>query len=138
MENVSYCTIHVLVQLLDFWIAVAIMDMDTDPGSSAVSTLATQETNRARQKQRFESETPEEREDRLTRQRACRRERIASETAEQRETRFTADRARRKRRITSESARQRYASLDAALEVLSKLLRSTIRLYATEKRARRY
>ena len=29
MENVSYCTIHVLVQLLDFWIAVAIMDMDT-------------------------------------------------------------------------------------------------------------
>ena len=138
MENVSYCTIHVLVQLLDFWIAVAIMDMDTDPGSSGVSTLATKETNRARQKQRFESETPEEREDRLTRQRACRRERIASETAEQRETRFTADRARRKRRITSESARQRYASLDAALEVLSKLLRSTIRLYATEKSARRH
>ena len=135
MENVSYCTIHVLVQLLDFWIAVAIMDMDTDPGSSGVSTLATQETNRARQKQRFESETPEEREDRLTRQRACRRERIASETVEQRETRFTADRARRKRRITSESARQ---SLDAALEVLSKLLRSTIRLYATEKSARRH
>ena len=105
------------------------MDMDTDPGSSGVSALATQEANRARQKQRFESETPEEREDRLARQRACRRERIAriaSETAEQRETRFTADRARRKRRITSESAQQRYASLDAALEVLNKLLRSTI------------
>ena len=50
MENVSYCTIHVLVQLLDFWIAVAIMDMDTDPGSSGVST---QEANLARQKQRF-------------------------------------------------------------------------------------
>ena len=93
MENVSYCTIHVLVQLLDFWIAVAIMDMDTDPGSSDVSTLSTQEANRARQKQRFNSETPEEREDRLARQRACRRERIASQTAEQRETRFTADRA---------------------------------------------
>ena len=102
------------------------MDMDTDPGSRGVSTLATQEANRARHKQRFESETPEERENRLARQRACRRKRIASETAKQRETRFTADRARRKRRITSESARQRYASLDAALEVLSKLLRSTI------------
>ena len=127
-----------IVQLLDFWIAVAIMDMDTDPGSSSVSTLATQEANQSRQKQRFESETPEEREDRIARQRACRRERIASETAEQRETRFTADRARRKRRITSEGARQRYASLDAALEVLSKLLRSTIRLYATEKSARRH
>ena len=126
MENVSYGTIHALVQLLDYWIAVAIMDMDTDPGSSVVSTLATQEANRARQRQRFESETPEEREDRLTRQRACRRERIASETAEQRETRLAADRARRKRRITSESTRQRYASLDAALEVLSKLLRSTM------------
>ena len=62
MENVSYCTIHVLVQLLDFWIAVAIMDMDTDPGLSSLSTLATQEANRARQKQRFESKTPEERE----------------------------------------------------------------------------
>ena len=90
------------MQLLDFWIAVAIMDMDTDPGTSVVSTLATQEANRARQKQRFNSESPGEREDRLARQRACRRERIASETAEQRETRFTADRARRKRRITSE------------------------------------
>ena len=62
MENVSYCTIHVLVQLLDFWIAVAIMDMDTDPGLSGLSTLATQEANRARQKQRFEFETPEEQE----------------------------------------------------------------------------
>ena len=77
------------MQLLDFWIAVAIMNMDTDPGLSGVSTLATQEANRARPKQRFESETPEEREDRLARQRSCRRERIASETAEQRETRFT-------------------------------------------------
>ena len=54
--------VHVLVQLLDFWIAVVIMDMDADPGSSGVSTLATQEANRARQKQHFESETPEERE----------------------------------------------------------------------------
>ena len=61
MENVSYCTIHVFtVQLLDFWIAVAIMDMDANPGSSGVSTLATQEANGARKKQRFESETPEE------------------------------------------------------------------------------
>ena len=72
------------------------MDMDTDPGLSSVSTLATQEANRLRKKQRFESETLEERENRLARQRACRRERIASETAEQREARFTADRARRK------------------------------------------
>ena len=62
MENVSYCTIHVLVQLLDFWIAVTIMDMDTDPGLSGLSTLATQEANRACQKQRIESKTPEERE----------------------------------------------------------------------------
>ena len=50
------------MQLHDFWIAVAIMDMDIDPGSTGVSALATQEANRARQKQHFESETPEERE----------------------------------------------------------------------------
>ena len=100
------------------------MNMDTDPGSSGVSTLATQEANRARQKQRFESETPEEREDHLARPRARRRERIALETAEQRETRFTADRARRKRRITSESAQQRYVSLDAAFEVLRSMIQA--------------
>ena len=86
---------------------IVIVDMDTDPGSSGVSTLAAREANRARQRQRFESETPEEREDRLARRRARRRERIASELAEQRETHLAADRARRRRRITSESAEQR-------------------------------
>ena len=70
--------------------------MDTDPGSSAVSTLVAQEANRARQRQRFESEMPEEREDRLARRRAGRTEQIVSETAEQRETRLAADRARRR------------------------------------------
>ena len=81
--------------------------MDTDPGSSDVSTLVAQEANPARQRQRFESEMPEEREDRLARRRARRRERIASETAEQRKTRLAVHRARRRRRITSKSAEQR-------------------------------
>ena len=83
-------------------IDLAIVDMDTDLGSSGVSTLAAQEANRARQRQRFDSETPEE--DSLARRRARRRDRIASDTAEQRETRLAADGARRKRRITSDSA----------------------------------
>ena len=84
-----------------------VVDMDTNPGSSGVSTLEVWEANRARQRQLFESETLEEREDRLARRRARTRERIALETAEQRETRLAADRARRRRRITSESAEQR-------------------------------
>ena len=71
MENVSYRTIHVFSEVARFWIAViidiAIMDVDTDPGLSGVSTLATQEANRASQRQRFESEMLEEQEDRLTR-----------------------------------------------------------------------
>ena len=70
--------------------------MDTNPGLSGVSTLAAREANRARQRQRFESETPEERDDRLARRRARRRELIVSETAEQRKTRLAADRARRR------------------------------------------
>ena len=104
MENISYCTSNTRVsEVARFFDSCCHHGHGyTDPGSSGV---ATQVANRARQKQRFESETLEERENRLARQRACRRERIASKTAEQRETRFTADRARRKRPITSESAR---------------------------------
>ena len=80
-----------------------IMDMDTDPGSLVVSTLAVWEANRAH----FDSETPEEREDHFARRRARRRDGIASETTEERETPLAAGRARRRRRITSESANQR-------------------------------
>ena len=91
-------------------IAVAIVDMDRDPGSSGVSTLATQEANRARRKnERIASRGKEKGANHV---RDCRAE----------ETRFTADRNDELHQI----ARQRYASLDAALEVLSKLLRSTI------------
>ena len=39
---------------------IVIVEMDTDTGSRGVFTLATREANRARQRQRFESETPEE------------------------------------------------------------------------------
>ena len=86
---------------------IVIVDVDTDPGLSGVSTLVAREANRACQRQRFESEMPEEREDRLVRRRARRRERITSETAKQREMCFTADRARSRQRITSVSAEQR-------------------------------
>ena len=102
-----------------------IVDMDTNPELSGVSTLAAQEANRARQKQRFESETPEERGDRLTRKRACR----GSESRQRLPSRgrrasllieLAGDDGLHQRVPSSE----RYASLDAALEVLSKLLRS--------------
>ena len=136
MGNFSYFTIHVLSAVARFLDSCRHHGHGYRLWIERCICIATQEAIRARQKHRFESETPEAREDLLARQRACRRERIAgiaSETAEQRETRFTADRARRKRRITSESIRQRYASLDAALEVLSKLLRSTIQALCNGK-----
>ena len=134
MENVSITQYTCSVQY-------AIMDMDADTGSCSVSTLAAREANRAR----FESETPEEREDHLASRRACRSEGIASETVERSEMPLAADRARRRRRLHQRVPRsERYAFLDAALKVLSKLLRArgascqTKRLYGTGKSARRH
>ena len=116
MENVSIVQYTGSVQLR---IAVIIgIAIDTDPGWNGVSTLAAREANRAR-------ETPEEGEDHLARQRARRRggtrQRLPS-----REKRpsllieLTGDDGLRRKVPCC----KRYASLGAALEVLSKLLRS--------------
>ena len=45
--------IHTRVQCKLAIYVIVIVDMDTDPGSSGVSTLAAREANRARQRQRF-------------------------------------------------------------------------------------
>ena len=65
----------------------------------------------ARRRQRLASETAEEREARLSKDRARRRQRLASETAEERVARLSIDRAHRRQRLASESAEQRAARL---------------------------
>ena len=124
MENVSIVQyIHVFNESWRYNTVIA--DMDTDPGSSGVSTLAARETNRTRQGQRFQSETPEEGEDRLPRQRARRRDASRQRLPSRRRRaelliELAGDDGLHQRVPSSE----RYASLDAALQVLSMLLRS--------------